>query len=394
MFLLGAAVSCSSEDPNQTAVPQTITADNSTPLATAKSGNVDPTPHREPTVEPTAADSPSEPLVPAVPSPTSTPVPDPLILPLIELPKVLAGVGGCDPRPRYSAGAGGGTVPWPTPTPSDAAGVESGLAEIELSVFRAVGARVVRDVAQWTHQISLDMESVDDVDDARKLGWLLARVVSPLCDTMSLAPWPEEYESVTSGVADILIDVSTFGRTVGVLDNPEALHEAKLEVVELAERAGRLRPDFDDLTSVSVTTGSEALDFSVAVPADWHVTSIGLEFRLFGGYDAQLSLLESADGRDEPPLAGLRVRAIRRVPNSNSEVWTTNGLLLFPGYDLASTWGAGRIRLSSEVQGAELGVQIIPGTDWIYYVQSACSANDQSCIDYVESVSEIGEFSR
>ncbi len=188
----------------------------------------------------------------------------PLLLSAIDLPAVMTSIDGCDPIPRFSSGGGGGTVPWPTPVGTTGGDTEK--SEIELAVFNEIANRVIIDLAVWTNQVALDSKVIESFEDVRELGWVLATSVGPMCEAMALAPWPEKYESETAPVANLLIDVSVFGREMVSIEQSDAAKNYFLQIQSLVARAQELENTFDDLQLSPVTTGSESIDFYVAIP--------------------------------------------------------------------------------------------------------------------------------
>ena len=326
--------------------------------------------------------------------PTSTvaPPPPPVLLSLIKLPDVAVRIDGCEPRPRFSAGAAGGTVPWPTPTPGSGEGQDPDLAEIQIAVFRGVAARVVSDADLWARQVASDMESARSIQEARKLGWVLARVVAPMCSAMSIAPWPEKYESFTTEVEGLLVDLSLWGRGLLLEEQSVSIDIYRSQIQSISNRAAELVDSFSDVEILSFTTGSDALGFFLPIPVGWHTTKIDSEFRVTADYDSQLALLESTDERTFSALAGMRVRALRRVPDSSESQWITNGELLFPGYQLEKVDDGEVLRLTFEIDGARAAVDILVGEKQIYYVQTVCSDTDRTCLEFAESIRGIADF--
>ena len=370
------------------------------------SGSHSPTPSTSPaptnTVAKTAVPSAtSKPTVEATQAPTATSVVSiepttpariervALLLPAIELPTIISGIRGCDPRPRFSAGGGGGTVPWPTPVGTS--GQDSEISDLELAVFSGVAHRVIEDIANWTDQIEIDAEWINSPDDVRELGWALATSVVRMCEAMRLAPWPEKYDSETAPVANLLMDLSILGREMVSSEQYESGSEYFLRIQSLVARIQELAKNFDGLQLTSVTTGSESIGFFVAVPSGWHVTKIIGGFRVVGDYESQLALISSSAEQATAETASVNVRALRNVPNSDESKWVTNGELLFPGYSLSESTTDG-LTLVSWMDGLMAKVQIRPIDSQIYYVQSVCSENDAVCIKFADEIFEKADY--
>jgi len=350
--------------------------------------------------------STSTPATPDVPIPTKTTVKStataavekttvpvgPVLLSLIDLPDILTGVDGCEPRPRFSKGPSGGTVPWPTPTPSAAGSKALEIAEIELAVFRGVAARVISDAYRWTDQVAVDLVSVESAQDINELGWALARVAAPWCDAMSLAPWPQQYESSTTPVADFLVDLSVWARQARTEADPSTISVYTARLDDLVTRVSELKTSFSDIEILPVTTGSSTLGFFLPAPEGWHVVKIGLDLRMIANYETQVAILRSTDERDDLPLAGLRMRMLRRVPGSDINQWTKNGELFFPGYVADTQADEGSITLSIDIEGLRAKVEILAVDERIYYVQTICPATDATCIEFAEKLSTVAEY--
>jgi len=263
---------------------------------------------------------------------------------------------------------------------------------MELETFRNVGARVITDVSAWVSQVALDMEFVESAEDVKKLGWALARAVAPLCDSMSLVPWPEKYASTTDVVADLLIDISIWSRQARTETELGSISDHLDTARNLATRSVELEQSFADIELLPVIAVSEILDFAITVPSGWNVVSDGLDLRVIPTFSTQLALLETGNEQYESPLAELRVRAIRRVSGSDVERWIATGELLLPGYRLESSTANGSTKLVSDIDGIRASVDILAGETQVYFVQTVCSTADVLCLEFVERLPSVVDY--